>query len=439
MNDKTSRFIGWAMMRQLRIKPSENDFSLSNEERESSGLGWINVTLKKANTTLEQAFQYQSADKLGSYTIVGDHGNYPGSGYVYEFRGRLSDIRNNLSMLHQFQWIDNQTRAMIIQLNLYNPNVQLFTSVLLLTEILSTGGLQMKSQIEPIDFYVTSASQLFVLNLYMILILHFMFVEIQSLFQLRPKYFQQFWSVIDLEIIVCSWMGVALYIYRYKECSRISQLFAETNGYAYVNLQYLTYHNRFLTFIYGFCCFFGTIKMIRLFRFNARVYLFISTFQISAKELFGFAIMFSIVFVAYMCLFYLLFSSKFWSVSSLLQTAGMLFEIILMKFDAHQLIEAHAFLGSFAFSLFIFVGVFGCLSMFLTFINKNFRQAKQNHMKTEEIYSFIWKRSVRWTGLINKQELYEEYDAMMRTQYLDSFALLEKRVDELLQTLNQVC
>jgi hypothetical protein len=110
-----------------------------------------------------------------------------------------------------------------------------------------------------------------------------------------------------------------------------------------------------------------------------------------------------------------------------------------MKFDAHQLIEVHAFLGPFAFSLFIFVGVFGCLSMFLTIINKNFRQAKQNHMKSEEIYSFIWKRFVRWTGLINKQELYEEYDAMMRTQYLDSFALLEKRVDELLQTLNQVC
>ena len=27
-------------------------------------------------------------------------------GYAYKFRGCLSEIENNLSLLHQFQWID---------------------------------------------------------------------------------------------------------------------------------------------------------------------------------------------------------------------------------------------------------------------------------------------------------------------------------------------
>ena len=39
------------------------------------------------------------------------------------------------------------------------------------------------------------------------------------------------------------------------------------------------------------------------------IYLFISTLQVWAKELFSFTFMFSIVFVAFICLFYLLFSS----------------------------------------------------------------------------------------------------------------------------------
>ena len=65
-----------------------------------------------------------------------------------------------------------------------------------------------------------------------------------------------------------------------------------------------------------------------------------------------------------MCLFYLLFISKLPNCSSLLWTGEMLFEIILMKFDAYDLIDASSFPGPFCFSLFIFLVVFVCLSMY---------------------------------------------------------------------------
>ena len=43
------------------------------------------------------------------------------------------------------------------------------------------------------------------------------------------------------------------------------------------------------------------------------------------------------------------------SCSTLLKTAGMLFEITRMKFDASELIGAHAVLGPLAFALFILI------------------------------------------------------------------------------------
>jgi hypothetical protein len=145
-------------------------------------------------------------------------------------------------------------------------------------------------------------------------------------------------------------MGVGIYIWRYHECSRIDQLFEKTNGYVYINLQFVIYVNDFLTFLYGFCCFFGTVKLIRLCRFNQRLYLFVQTLKQAGKELISFAMMFSIVFFSFLCLFYLLFQSKLWSCSTLFQIAEMLFEITLMKFDAHELSDAEAFLGPFCFS-----------------------------------------------------------------------------------------
>jgi hypothetical protein len=67
---------------------------------------------------------------LDTYT----YRSYGDGGYVYEFRGLLSDLRSNLSGLHELGWIDIQTRALIIQLSLYNPSVKLFTSVTFLAE-----------------------------------------------------------------------------------------------------------------------------------------------------------------------------------------------------------------------------------------------------------------------------------------------------------------
>ena len=164
LNDKTNRLIGWSTIRQLRIKSQHcfqqnlrstclNDYSSSNEDQRSYQPGWnINKTDQLYSPTIIKAFEYQSNKELKTYVTLGNHGEYAGGGYVYEFRGRLSDIRNNLSLLHQLSWIDNQTRAIIIQMTLYNPNVQLFTSVSFLAEFLSVGSIDLQARFEPINF-----------------------------------------------------------------------------------------------------------------------------------------------------------------------------------------------------------------------------------------------------------------------------------------------
>ena len=145
--------------------------------------------------------------------------------------------------------------------------------------------------------------------------------------------------------------------------------------------------------------FFGTVKMIRLSYFNSRICLLIQTLKNACKELLSFSLMFSIVSIAFICLFYLLFQSKLWSAASFFQTAEMLFEMTLMKFDAHELTDAAAFLGPFCFSLFILLVVFVCLSMFITIINESFRQARETIMNNDqEIYSYMLDRFLRWTG-----------------------------------------
>ncbi|CAF4231416.1 unnamed protein product, partial [Adineta steineri] len=217
-------------------------------------------------------------------------------------------------------------------------------------------------------------------------------------------------------------------------------LFEQTNGYIYINLQLAVYVNDILTFLLGYCCFFSIIKCLHLLRFNQQISLFAETLKYCAKELISFSLMFAIVFIAFLCLFYLLFVSKLSSCSSLLSTAQMLFEMTLMKFDASQISGADAFLGPFCFTLFMLLVVFICLSMFLSIINDSFRHAKDNQKDDQIMLSFMLKKFLRWTGLkrLNQEEIQEERDCRMRSQYFDPIENFPDRIDQLLEALNKI-
>jgi hypothetical protein len=389
-----------------------------------------------------KSFKYQSAKELDSYIYVGDHETYNGGGYVYEFRGSLIDLQSNVTQLHQLGWIDEKTRAIFIQISLYNPNVQLFTSATFLTEFLSTGGIYPQFRFEPMNFLAfTSLTQMICLIVYMLIIIYLMWIEFESLIELKWKYFSRIWSYVELGIIINSWVCVSIYIWRYKESQRISQLFKQTNGFVYINLQLPIYVNDLLTYLYGFCCFFGTIKFYRLCRLNHRLSLFGQTLKNVGKELISFTLMFLMIFIAFSCLFYFLFISQIWSCSSLLKTSIMLFEMTLFKFNVEQLIQSEPILGPFCLSLFVVLVVLIFMNVFLSIINESFHRARQMKSNDEEMLSYMLKKFLRWTGLKKSNELEraEEQDIQMRSKYFGLIEYFPDKVDQLFETLNRVC
>ncbi|CAF3982665.1 unnamed protein product [Rotaria sordida] len=418
INDKSNRTIGWSIMRQLRVKTN-----LCSDQR-----------------IISKSFKYTTSDKLDTYIYIGQHETYSGGGYIYEFRGRLLDLKSNLSKLHQLEWIDDKTRAIFIQLTLYNPNVQLFTSATFV-EFLSTSSISPTVRFEPLNFYVfTSVLQLVCTILYIIFIIYFIIIEIRLLFQLKLNYFCQFRSLIELGIIVCSLRNVVVYLWRFQECKRISRLFKETNGYVYINLEFAVYANDLLTFFLSFCCFFGTIKFIHLFRFNRRLSLFTETLRYARRELISFSIMFSIVFMSFLSLFYLLFVSRISSCSSLLSSAQMLCEMTLMKFDTSELIGADVVIGPLCFSIFILLVVFVCLSMFISIINDSFRYARENQIQDQDILSFMLNNLLHWIGIkmSSRSQIAEEQDSRMRSQYFDPIENFPDRIDQLLEVITRL-
>ena len=220
--------------------------------------------------------------------------------------------------------------------------------------------------------------QLICAILYMLLIIYLCSRQIRLFIKLKRKYFRQFWSYIDLGIIVCSCSAIGSYIVQYREANRIGDLFQRTNGFTYINLQRSAYINDLQSAFLAFSCFFSCINILRLGQYHRRIRLFTDTLRHASQDLLSFWAMFSIVFVAFLCLFYFIFVSALASCATLLQTARMLFEMSLMKFDSHGLVDSHPLLGPVSFTLFIFVVVFICMSMFITIVSESFRAVRDD-------------------------------------------------------------
>jgi hypothetical protein len=121
----------------------------------------------------------------------------------------------------------------------------------------------------------------------------------------------------------------------------------------------------------------------------------------------SFTCMFSLIFMAFLALFYLNFVSQIWACSSLLHTAQMLFEMLLLKFDASDLLGAPPFLGPFYFALFILFVVFVCINMFVSIINDNFRFIRAEVHKVDDddqdVFINVLKKLERWFGKFHFQ------------------------------------
>jgi hypothetical protein len=253
-----------------------------------------------------------------------------------------------------------------------------------------------------------SVSSLVTASVCLMCIIYLMITQIQLIRQLKWKYVQSVWSYIDVVIIACAWTCVGICVWRYLESNRIADLFRQTNGYVYINLQVATHVHDVFVALLGCCCFCGSMKILRLLEFHRHLSMFHRTMAHAFTPLLSFMLMFAVVFVAFLSLFYLLFSDRLLTCSTVGRTTAMLFEMILMKFDGNELYQASPVLGPLSFTLFIFIAVFTCMSMFITIISDSFRfvrdYAKTHRNMDHQVLMHMFRRFQCSLGEINESQ-----------------------------------
>ena len=392
-----------------------------------------------------RAFQYRSAESLNNLPIYSKYGAYIGGGHIYELRGKLSYIIGNLTKLEEMNWIDRQTRAIFVEFSIYNPNINLVMVSTIQVEFLASGNILTKATFDPVSLFneanlsgsvsgLLIAFELF----YMIFIVYFMVVEIKQLAQLGFKaYSSQFWSYIEWSIIICSWVAFSIFFYKLYADTEVLEFFKKTSGYAYINLQRLAYWNQVLSYTLAFCCVFGTIKFLKLLRFNQRINSLGLTLMNCIKELLNFGVIFGVLWFAFIQLMYLFFSKDVYGYRTMARSMETSFEIMLGKFEVQPLINSNTTFGPLLFMIYNVVMVLMLLNLFISIVTDSFEKVKNGYATNEiEIVEFLKERFKKIVNFNRKRAMKKiETEKANYNGTIESFS---SRTNELLCSMAKV-
>ncbi|XP_013386314.1 uncharacterized protein LOC106155845 [Lingula anatina] len=418
--DRACRMMGYATMRQVRVKPGQckvedvitkfipecNDaYNLLLEDESPYGVGWVPFSGSATHNNSAFEYEYRTSSELDGYPFYGQLTIYGGGGYLAQLRGSYHKLLELGERLEREWWIDKYTRAVLIEFTCYNPGVNLFSINTMAVEFHQSGGIVTNYRFEPVRLlnYVGSAAafQIACEIIYFIFIFFFIYKESKKIWHLRCRYFAEFWNLVEFSVIGFSIGGAVVFFYRMIITNALTKTFKKTHGNEYTKFQYAGYWNETFSYMLGLLCFLGTLKFLKLLRFNKRMSFLAATLKDATTHLFAFSVIFFIIFFAFVQFFTLDMGPKDYNFANLLLASESLMQMMLGKFDFYRLASTSE-LAPYFFVLFVVLVTWITLNMLLSILNESFTAVKNDLSKQpneHEMVDFIVNRFKTWTGL----------------------------------------
>ena len=314
-------------------------YSPQNENR-SDIVGWPNGVLTK----------YSSAETIRTSPYGRNSTTtYDGGGFVLDFRLGITkkEILQILDHLKQSQYIDFATRAVFVDVCLYNPSVQFFTSVRILFEFLPYGDVRASSSIQVMKGAALPNSLedavLFYIDVvvYVLLVL-FIFWDLKRIATVGWLHFRAFWNWISmLNYIIFSYTFIQRFLYlnlepirafteklaKNESLQKVYDFHAVGDQYQYISV---------LTGISAFLCW---IRILSYFRyFDRDLSLLVSTIGNCATDTLSWFLTMSIVIFAFAQAFFLAFGPEVDGFDTVAQSVGTLCEWMFRRVNAADII-----------------------------------------------------------------------------------------------------
>ncbi|XP_071550461.1 LOW QUALITY PROTEIN: polycystin-1-like protein 2 [Panulirus ornatus] len=415
LGDQNNRIMGYGTIRQIRVRDKTcrlpnyitrlgvrcNGYSsLGWEDTNHYCLGWASPSSATVNTTLCQHsyFRHTTAAQLDSFPVWGARDWYGGGGYIVRLRGKTEDLLRVFHFLQENHWIDEMTRAIIIEFSSYNANVNLFGLSRIMAEFTPGGGITPTFSFEGISLlqhhknfgsFILACEVAFIA-----FVLFYMVREVKALCRAPASYCRDYWSYAEVAIILACCAAIVIYLLRYMATSAVLSEFDKTFGNGYINLQYAALLNEIYLYLVSFILFVGILKFIKLLRFNKRIGILSMTLRQCWEDLKGFLIAFTLCFFSFVAMFYLMLNKHLQGFYNFVTAVESCFSMMLGKFNFEKMREV-SLVVPVMFFIFVLFNSWVIINLLLTIIIRTFmevRHSARNQPNEYEMVRFVWGR-----------------------------------------------
>ncbi|KNC47301.1 polycystin-2 [Thecamonas trahens ATCC 50062] len=268
-----NRLIGMARLRQLRVKPGK--CPLLGAFKSSFAVQGCLAPYKEQYESRETfsagtaPFRYASESEVGGFEVLGRITRYDGGGFVEYFNGTSSDA-SKMAFLQTNNWLDVQTRVVVVDFSTYNANINMFFVGQMVFEFLPSGGVVPSSVFRVIRFYryPPTASGRFQIFLELTVAAFVLFYVLQELFEMKQKgigYLSDGWNFFDIVNLL---LFITLFVFRIIITVEFNKLqLTNFEGslryYNFTNLVTLSSAEFNILSLNGFLLFFKVLKYAR--------------------------------------------------------------------------------------------------------------------------------------------------------------------------------
>ncbi|KAK3094947.1 hypothetical protein FSP39_008255 [Pinctada imbricata] len=415
--DMQAFLIGGARLRQLRIIPDlcysplnyftvecMREYSMGDEQRDTYGIQWVTVNNSDPLFGAHPFFTYQDGSTLSGYPYWGIFATYSGGGYVAELGTTYDSAAEVVQFLKNNFWIDKYTRAVFIEANLYNPNMNLWGISMYLCEFLQQGAVEPfpRFHIFRLDRYVQGDFMYFVLSVEIISIAFVIFYTVKEVRKIQsqgPKYFKEFWNLYEVFTIAIAYAIILVFIYRAAISAQMMKKIKDDPN-SFTNFYFAILWDDLSGWFIGILTFLLTVRFLHLLRFNKKIALLGNTLYYTAQPLLSFLFVFMLALLAFACLAYLFFNATLYDFRSYMVTIQTLLSMMLGKFDYNNAMRSKA--GPFIFGFFSLCFSFVLINFFLTILIDGFesvRQDPENQTNEHEVVDYLMKKLKLMMGI----------------------------------------
>ncbi|XP_062611722.1 uncharacterized protein LOC134273545 [Saccostrea cucullata] len=393
--------VGPALLRQNRMKESScnfvvdshhrcvNEYDIQNEDVDNYCLGWKLTNGSCGSSLTDRAWKYTSSGEVWGMPFEGLRNTYGGGGYMIQFEKDIVASHDIINELEQNLWIDRRTRSVFLEFTLYNPNVNLFFNGIYLVEFPESAGVVTWVNLQVFrPFQALGAIGTYALLCYFIYVIFLLISTGRMMFQIwkkRCNFFKDTWNIVDLVSTFLGVIAIAFWAVRYVYANKALDKYYD-NKLDFIQFQHIAFWDNAFVVVIGILIFIATIRILQILGYNRRMTQLIAVISGASKDLSGFAIVFGIIYFAYVVAGYLLFGKISSSYRSLFVSFGSLLNSIIGKNHLDILRGAGVALGEVYYFTYILIVILVLISMFAVILNISITVVKQEIQDGESIY-----------------------------------------------------